>query len=1782
MRKKFDESNSSSYKGNDYKFNEHIDEIENEDNRLSLNEVLNDNNPTLSKIRNTTISNENFMEMLSIDSNVTHLNDYQTNTNNKFKRDNSISSSKKLNKVGGGMRFFSNTYGNFEGKVHEKGVGSPEVTHKINKTTGYHKSGYFKQAPISAPSKIANMSNLLCTNSLVSGSHTGFYLEKPKLDEQIEAMYQNLMNKRDFKSLPNKATEEMNNYNAEKKWMLIYQDALSEFKKKERLAHNKDLTSNPEFYTKKLLSKKILNEQLKNLWISLRTEPIDWVRSFIYHYQGDAILSSFLIKIQEQINYAMINDINDEIFDKEFNTLKALKCMMNQKLGAERVRTDAKLYINAVSGSLISPRILTRKIAAESLTFMIVYYSHNVNGNNQKKYYEILKAIDSISKRSHFDFKIDYISESTISNIKNRKNSLNLNNSSFIFNSKNSLNEDMNSMFNIKNESEKKILKSKLIKKMPNQDNYRRFELWLQIVEKTLDDKDKFLSCFCDQNEDLKNIFTGSSRTNMETHLLEYFLGTMLLINTIVEYEIDYKARIFLRSQFHIAGLKELIKKFQALSYESLNQQCLKYYFMIENDEIEFRSIEKISDDVDFNNPVQLMDILWEKIKSTKALTHLVNAIQHLYLNLCDKKDLDEITKNLKFLNTLIQNGLMMNMNNEESAVGFAINKLYSKFISNETYQNLLQDLNHFKKLFEKVTAEKDEMAIQLSIGSENLISNLTKEIKEQESVFIKLKKTNEELNEEVSDLKKKLLLDKQKQELEMREILLMLDNDQKINCHNEEEYFMNQKKDYHNIKKKLKKTIHNRETEYKHDTCQFGATVETNSKLRELRGKMIESDSNHEQKDYSNYGSDIDSNLKEGFKKISLFNNVNSKHNNEISISKNSFLEDLKNQFKYLFIEIKDLCAVKDKFYTDKRNNLLKKLTSYINEINNFVLIADNNTIGYLFDSISEHDFDFVSDDLIQNKLKRIMNLVDLNCLYDKKQTNKNVNLSFKNLDKTTYINGDDYSHEVTKEIKDEAEDFDQDRSIIKNDCFLSSDEISIQEKKTFNRSIVNELSNNKENNKQDELTNSSFTKPDIITQNFFKSTHHSLSLRENNNEVFVEDLKINQGNTNFEPPSAPPFPSLFASAPLRDKNPPPAPPLPPLLSTTFLNLNSGIKKKNETISNIDQNTISNDRSFSLISNNLNYKFNTYQNEIKNSEIIDINGFQKFPRPKKKLKQLHWDKIEIGTLNSFWNNINSELITSDLTSKGIFDEIELIFAAKEIKKLTTKKKKDIDKVSFLSRDVSQQFSINLHAFNNLTDEELIFKVLDCDPDINENSAVLEFFIKEEIVEITNSLARNFEPYSTNYKSEKVVKPDKDSNELQRPDRIFLELIYNLQHYWKSRIRALIMILHFEKDYTDLVKKLKLIDEAVEAVKNSKHLKKVFQIILTIGNYMNDTTKQANGFKLNSLQRLGFMKDDKNSMTLLHYIEKIIRTLYPESLKFLDELAICNEVSKISIDSIANNCNEYFKTIKNVQNSIDTGNLSDVSKFHPQDKILKYVLPSLSKATKKAELLIVQTNCSVNEFNKLIRYFGEDSNDSFIKNSFINRFSNFLFDFKKAQTENLKHEEELRIYEQRKKLIEIPKASEYDSENSDENNVMDFLLEKLKAAKPIKDSNNMRKRVMLRKQLFDNQKNLTLNKDSIHGQSLEYDDLQVKSHDNNTDQILLKEFDMPGDSKINNTETNNDLVERARTLLQELRGSDNLQVANPISTQKFREERLRKKLFLKNNNSEEDFDNKSL
>jgi cytokinesis protein len=85
--------------------------------------------------------------------------------------------------------------------------------------------------------------------------------------------------------------------------------------------------------------------------------------------------------------------------------------------------------------------------------------------------------------------------------------------------------------------------------------------------------------------------------------------------------------------------------------------------------------------------------------------------------------------------------------------------------------------------------------------------------------------------------------------------------------------------------------------------------------------------------------------------------------------------------------------------------------------------------------------------------------------------------------------------------------------------------------------------------------------------------------------------------------------------------------------------------------------------------------------------------------RPKKKLKALHWDKVD-SPLTTHWaahapSAEEREEKYLELSRKGILDEVEKLFMAKEIKRLGQGNSKKDDKKQIISNDLRKAFGKN-------------------------------------------------------------------------------------------------------------------------------------------------------------------------------------------------------------------------------------------------------------------------------------------------------------------------------------------------------------------------------------------------------------------------------------------------------------------------------------------------------
>jgi len=371
-------------------------------------------------------------------------------------------------------------------------------------------------------------------------------------------------------------------------------------------------------------------------------------------------------------------------------------------------------------------------------------------------------------------------------------------------------------------------------------------------------------------------------------------------------------------------------------------------------------------------------------------------------------------------------------------------------------------------------------------------------------------------------------------------------------------------------------------------------------------------------------------------------------------------------------------------------------------------------------------------------------------------------------------------------------------------------------------------------------------------------------------------------------------------------------------------------------------------------------------------------------------------------------------------------------------------------------------------------------KIIHCDDEFLDNSGIMDFLQKGDLANIPENTAKSMAPYSKDWTGPDAKTEDnreQDPAELTREDQIYLYTAFELHHYWKSRMRALALTRSYESEYDEINAKVRQVMEVSESLRDSVALMNVLGLILDIGNYMNDANKQARGFKLSSLARLGMVKDDKNETTLADLVERIVRNQYPEWEGFSNDIASVITTQKINVDQLQADARRYIDNIKNVQMSLDSGNLSDPKKFHPQDRVGQVAQRCMKDARRKAEQMQLYLEEMSKTYDDIMIFYGEDPRDENARRDFFAKLAGFVTEWKKSREKNVALEETRRRNEasmKRKQQLKSPLLADHSNGSGappspSNTGAMDSLLEKLRAAAPAtRDDRDRRRRARLK------------------------------------------------------------------------------------------------------------------
>lgn len=124
-------------------------------------------------------------------------------------------------------------------------------------------------------------------------------------------------------------------------------------------------------------------------------------------------------------------------------------------------------------------------------------------------------------------------------------------------------------------------------------------------------------------------------------------------------------------------------------------------------------------------------------------------------------------------------------------------------------------------------------------------------------------------------------------------------------------------------------------------------------------------------------------------------------------------------------------------------------------------------------------------------------------------------------------------------------------------------------------------------------------------------------------------------------------------------------------------------------------------------------------------------------------------------------------------------------------------------------------------------------------------------------------------------------------------------------HHYEQRLRSLHYKKRFSVTLNDLLPRIASIMEASREVARSRRLRKLLELVLALGNYMNRGARgNAFGFRLQSLNRLADTKASSakaKGTTLLHHLVQIIEAKFKDILRLEDDIPHVKEASKVSL-----------------------------------------------------------------------------------------------------------------------------------------------------------------------------------------------------------------------------------------------------------------------------------------
>ncbi|XP_058869056.1 formin-like protein 3 isoform X5 [Acipenser ruthenus] len=367
--------------------------------------------------------------------------------------------------------------------------------------------------------------------------------------------------------------------------------------------------------------------------------------------------------------------------------------------------------------------------------------------------------------------------------------------------------------------------------------------------------------------------------------------------------------------------------------------------------------------------------------------------------------------------------------------------------------------------------------------------------------------------------------------------------------------------------------------------------------------------------------------------------------------------------------------------------------------------------------------------------------------------------------------------------------------------------------------------------------------------------------------------------------------------------------------------------------------------------------------------------------KTKFRLPVFNWTALKPNQINgTVFNEIDDERIMQELD----LDKFEELFKTKAqgpiVDLVCPKSKvaqKAVNKVTLLEANRSKNLAITLRKANKSTEE--ICK------------AIHTFDLKVLPIDFVECLTRFLPTEAEGKLLRQYERERRPLEDLADEDRFMLH--FSKIERLTQRMSIITFIGNFNDNVQLLTPQLNAIIAASASVKSSQKLKKMLEIILALGNYMNSSKRGAvYGFKLQSLDLLLDTKSTDRKLTLLHYIALVVKEKYPEISAFWNELHFIDKAAAVSLENVLLDVKELGRGMDLIRRECSLHDHGVLKNFVSANEGR---LEKLQKDAKTAE----------EAFNTVVRYYGENQKTT-PPSVFFPVFVRFVKAYKEAEQEN--------------------------------------------------------------------------------------------------------------------------------------------------------------------------------